>query len=138
MYSTLRSAICLCVALIFSGAAYLETKVAAAAPPQSEPVVVKMTPEHKFVPEKITIKSGQTVEWVNEDKSGLPHEVTTDPDVANDPSNVSIPAGAKPFDSHLIVSGKSFRQQFTVPGLYRYACPPHENDGMLGEVSVTK
>ena len=137
MYSTLRSGICLYVTLIFSGAVYLETKVAAA-PQQSEPVVVKMTADHKFVPEKITIKAGQTVEWVNEDKAGLPHEVTTDPDVANDPSNVSIPEGAKPFDSHLIVSGKSFRQQFTVPGHYRYACPPHENDGMLGEVTVTK
>jgi len=137
MSSTIRSAICLCTGLIFAGAVYLETKVAAAAQ-QSQPVVVKMTPEKKFVPDKITIKSGQTVEWVNEDKAGMPHEVTTDPDVASDPSNVSIPAGAKPFDSHLIVSGKSFREQFTVPGVYRYACPPHENDGMLGEVTVTK
>jgi plastocyanin len=68
----------------------------------------------------------------------MTHEVTTDPNVASDPSNVSIPEGAEPFDSHLITSGKSFRHQFTVPGLYRYACPPHENDGMLGEATVTK
>jgi plastocyanin len=96
-----------------------------------------MTPERMFVPENITIKVGQTVEWVNDDKT-MPHEVTTDENVASDPSNVSMPEGAAPFDSRLITSGKSFRHQFMVPGPYRYACPPHENDGMLGEVTVTK
>ena len=136
MFSTLRSAISICAALIFLGAVYVEATVPAT-PPQSEAVIVKMTTEHKFVPEKITIKVGQTVEWVNDDKA-MPHEVTTDPDVAVDPSHVSVPEGVALFDSHLITSGKSFRHQFTVPGLYRYACPPHENDGMLGEVTVTK
>jgi len=96
-----------------------------------------MTTEHKFMPEKITIKAGQTVEWVNDDKE-MPHEVTTDPNLAADPNNVSIPEGAQPFDSRLITNGKSFRHAFTVPGVYRYACPPHENDGMLGQVTVTK
>ena len=96
-----------------------------------------MTTEHTFVPEKITIAAGQTVEWVNDDKAST-HQVTTDPDVAVDPSHVSMPEGVAPVDSHLITSGKSFRHLFTAPGLYRYACPPHENDGMLGEVTVTK
>jgi plastocyanin len=136
MLSTLRSAICICATLIAFSAVYVEATVPAA-PQESDAVVVKMTPERKFVPEKIAIKVGQTVEWVNDDKA-MTHEVTTDPNVASDPGNVSIPEGAEPFDSHLITSGKSFRHQFTVPGLYRYACPPHENDGMLGEVTVSK
>jgi plastocyanin len=136
MLSTLRPAICVCAILIVFSAFCVEATVPAA-PQESEAVVVKMTPERKFMPEKITIKVGQTVEWVNDDNT-MPHEVTTDPNVASDPSNVSIPAEATPFDSHLIANGKSFRHQFTVPGLYRYACPPHENDGMLGEVTVTK
>jgi plastocyanin len=136
MLSTLRSAICICATLIVFSAFCVEATVPAA-PQESEAVVVNMTPERKFMPEKITIKVGQTVEWVNDDKA-MPHEVTTDPNVAADPSNVSIPEGAESFDSRLITSGKSFRHQFTVPGLYRYACPPHENDGMLGEVTVTK
>lgn len=54
-----------------------------------------MTAEHKFVPEKITIKVGQTVEWVNDDTvkaSTNTHEVTTDPDIAVDPSHVSMPS----------------------------------------------
>jgi plastocyanin len=136
MFSTLRSAICICATLIVFGAFCVEATVPAA-PQESDAVVVKMTTEHTFVPEKITIKVGQTVEWVNDDKA-MPHEVTTDPNVAVDPSHVSVPEGVAPFDSRLITSGKSFRHQFTVPGLYGYACPPHENDGMLGELTVTK
>ena len=136
MFSTLRSAISICATLIFLGAALFEATIPARSQ-ESETVVVKMTTEHKFVPENITIKVGQTVEWVNEDKA-MPHEVTTDPDIAVDPSHVSVPEGVAPFDSRLITSGKSFRHQFTAPGFYRYACPPHENDGMLGEVTVTK
>ena len=135
MLSTLRSAICICATLIVFSAFCVEATVPAS--PQESDAVVKMTPERKFMPEKITIKVGQTVEWDNDDKA-MPHEITTDPNLASDPSNVSIPEGAEPFDSRLITNGKSFRHQFTVPGLYRYACPPHENDGMLGEVTVTK
>ena len=135
MLSTPRSAIYICATLIVFSAFCVEATVPAT--PQQSDAVVKMTPERKFMPEKITIKVGQTVEWVNDD-STMPHEVTTDPNVASDPSNVSIPAEAAPFDSHLITTGKSFRHQFTAAGLYRYACPPHENDGMLGEVTVTK
>lgn len=136
MIPTLRSAICICATLIVFSAFCVEATVPAA-PQESDAVVVKMTTEHTFVPEKVTIKVGQAVEWVNDDKA-MPHEVTTDPNVAVDPSHVSVPEGVAPFDSHLITSGKSFRHQFTVPGLYRYTCPPHENDGMLGEVIVTK
>lgn len=136
MTSMLRPAIWICGTLIFCTAVYVEATIPAA-PQKSGAVVVKMTPERKFMPEKLTIKAGQTVEWVNDDKTMI-HEVTTDPDIAVDPSHVSIPERAEPFDSRLITIGKPFRHQFTVPGLYRYACPPHENDGMLGEVTVTK
>ena len=136
MFSTLRPAIWICATLIFCSALYVESTIPAA-PQKSDAVVVKMTPERKFLPEKLTIKVGQTVQWVNEDKEMI-HEVTTDPDIAVDPSHVSIPEGAEPFDSRLITNGKSFRHQFAIPGHYRYACPPHENEGMLGEVTVTK
>ena len=136
MLSTLRSPICICATLLFFGTVYVEATVPAA-PQESDAVVVRMTTERRFLPDKITIKAGQTVEWVNDDKT-MPHEVTTDPNVAGDPANVSIPEGAEAFDSRFITSGKTFRRQFTVPGLYRYACPPHENDGMLGEVTVLK
>jgi plastocyanin len=136
MFSTLGSTICICSTLLGFSAVYVGATIPAA-PQESDTAVVRMTPERSFKPDKITIKAGQTVEWVNDDKE-MPHEVTTDPNIASDPSDVSIPEGAEPFDSRLITGGKSFRRQFTVPGLYRYACPPHENDGMLGEVTVSK
>jgi plastocyanin len=106
-------------------------------PAQEPATVVKMTAEHLFVPKEITIKAGETVEWVNEEQGGI-HQVTTDSDVATDPTDVAVPEGADPFDSHLIKSGKSFRHEFTVPGVYKYACPPHEHAGMVGQITVTK
>lgn len=127
MFSRLRSAICCCAILIAFSTIYVQATIPAA-PQESDTVVVKMTTVHTFVPEKLTIAVGQTVEWVNDDKAST-HQVTTDPDVAVDPSHVSMPEGVAPFDSHLITSGKSFRHQFTAPGLYRYACPPTRTTG---------
>lgn len=89
----------------------------------------------KFIPEQITIRSGDTVEWVNE-PNGHKHQVTTDPEQAMDTNNVSMPKNAKPFDSGTVKPGESFRYRFTVPGTYRYTCPPHEMSGMTGTVVV--
>lgn len=89
----------------------------------------------KFVPAQISVKSGDTVEWVNE-PDGRKHQVTTDPQQAMDAVNVSIPKDAKPFDSGTVKAGESYRYRFTVPGTYRYSCPPHEMSGMMGTVVV--
>lgn len=102
----------------------------------SSPVVVRMTNEMKFVPDQLTIKAGQTVEWVSEADAPA-HSVSTDPDKASDPNHVAFPKGAKPFDSGVIKAGKSFRHTFTVPGVYRYVCLPHE-DMMRGQITVTE
>ncbi len=107
---------------------------ATGANPQGNVVTVKMEGK-KFVPDQITIRSGDTVEWVNEPE-GRKHQVTTDPQQAMDANNVSIPKNAKPFDSGVIKAGESYRQKFTVPGTYRYTCPPHEMSGMMGTVVV--
>jgi plastocyanin len=102
----------------------------------ASPVVVRMTDEMKFVPDQLTVHVGQTVKWVNEgENSGASHSVTTNADRLMDPKHASIPAGAKPFDSGIINPGKSFSYTFKVPGLYKYACAPHE--GMMrGEITV--
>jgi plastocyanin len=136
MFPRLRFAICVCATLIFLGLSCVEVTFSAR-PQDSDAVVVKMTAEHAFIPKIVTVRVGQPVEWFNAEEGGL-HQVTTDPDIAADPGDVSIPDGAEPFDSKIIKSGKSFRHQFTVPGVYKYACPPHENSGMVGQVTVTK
>jgi len=99
-------------------------------------VVVRMTNDMKFIPNNLTIRVGQAVKWVNEaEEGGTLHNVTTDPEKVMEPKHVSIPDGAKPFDSGNINPGKSFTYTFTVPGVYKYACAPHE--GMMrGEVTV--
>lgn len=98
-------------------------------------VEIKMTDTPpKFVPETVTIQKGDTVEWIN--NAASLHSVTTNPAVAQDPKDVSSPAGAKPFDSGFMTPGAKWSYTFTVPGTYKYLCLPHEKDHMVGIVVV--
>jgi plastocyanin len=109
---------------------------APAAPPaaaQEKPVAVTM-PGLKYSPAKVVIKVGQTVEWKNTSK--IAHTVTADPKLAKRKESVLLPKDAKPFNSGTMQGNAVFRYTFTVPGLYRYFCIPHEMMGMVGEVEV--
>jgi plastocyanin len=98
---------------------------------------VTMTDEPaRFVPEKLKIKVGTTVEWKN--TGATLHSVTADATKAQVPAHVSLPKGAKEFDSGFMPPGATFSQTFTVPGDYKYVCIPHEKNGMIGELDVTK
>ncbi|MGH7986562.1 MAG: cupredoxin domain-containing protein [Candidatus Binataceae bacterium] len=98
-------------------------------------VTVTMTDKPaRFHPEKFTIKTGQTVKWMNNAKTL--HSVDADPSAAQKKGDVSLPKGAKPFDSGFLQPGMSYEHTFTVPGVYKYTCLPHEKDGMDGVVVV--
>ncbi len=99
--------------------------------------VIKMndTPP-KFVPDKVTIKVGQTVQWEN--NAQTLHSVDADPSMVQDAKDISLPAGAKPFDSGFMNPGATWEYTFTTPGTYKYTCVPHEKDGMIGTIEVTK
>ncbi len=100
-------------------------------------VVIKMMDmPASFEPTRITIKTGDTVEWEN--TGNQLHHVTTDPSAALKKNDVAIPAGAKPFDSGFLKPGESFSETFSVPGVYRYTCAVHEAKGMNGELVVQK
>jgi plastocyanin len=100
-------------------------------------VVIKMTDKPPvYIPAKVTIKVGQTVEWVN--NAATLHDVNADASSVQNTKDVSIPPGAKAFDSGFMRPGMTFDYTFTVPGTYRYTCVPHEKDGMNGTVVVTK
>jgi plastocyanin len=104
-------------------------------PADTPAVVIKMSDKPpKFLPDKITIKTGDTVEWDNNAKTL--HSVDGDPSMALKPSDVSLPPGAKPFDSGFMKPGMTWQYTFKVPGVYKYTCVPHEKDGMNGEVVV--
>ena len=119
--SVLAALICVAVAL---------PSIAAA-----KTVEIKMTDTPpKFVPITVTIDKGDTVEWIN--NAASLHSVTTNPAVAQDPKDVSAPAGAKPFDSGFMTPGAKWSYTFSVPGTYKYLCLPHEKDHMVGIVVV--
>jgi plastocyanin len=98
-------------------------------------VTVTMTDKPaRFHPEKVVIKKGETVKWTNNAKTL--HSVDADPAAAQKKGDVSLPKGAKPFDSGFLQPGMSYEHTFTVPGTYKYTCLPHEKDGMNGVIVV--
>ena len=103
----------------------------------SKTVVATMTDKPPaYVPPKLTVKVGTTVEWKNTGESL--HDVTTDASKAQNKNDVALPSGARPFDSGFMAPGTSWSYTFTVPGRYQYVCIPHEKDHMVGEVTVIK
>ncbi len=96
---------------------------------------VQMNDQLKFVPDKLTIKAGDTVTWRN--VGTVPHTATGDPTKAVDPAHVKLPQGAQPWDSGTVNGGQSWSHTFDMPGEYAYFCIPHEAAGMLGAITVT-
>jgi plastocyanin len=101
------------------------------------PVVVKMSDKRPFYsPDKVAIKVGDTIKWINDGKTI--HDVSTNAAIAQNPKDTSMPKGAQAFDSGFIPPGGEYSHTFTVPGRYRYFCLPHEKEGMVGVVVVKK
>jgi plastocyanin len=99
-------------------------------------VTVRMTSRDTFVPKTLTIKVGDTVVWEN-DSPGV-HTVTDNSALASAKQDASMPAGTEPFNSGPIEAGQQYSHTFMAPGTYKYFCVPHEADGMVGTIIVTK
>jgi amicyanin len=81
----------------------------------SLPVISAAAPDSKleidnfaFSPERITVKAGSTVTWLNADDT--PHTVAS---------------SAKMFKSKALDTNDSFSFTFTTPGVYEYFCSLH-------------
>lgn len=98
--------------------------------------VVTLDNQLEFTPAKVTVKTGDTVEWKN--ISVLVHTVTDDPELVARDRDYALPDGAEPFNSGNLEPKGIFEHTFVVPGTYRYFCIPHEAAGMIAEVIVTK
>merc|ERR1719163_2268395 len=83
-----------------------------------------------FVPETLTIKSGETVEFVN--NVGFPHNVVFDED--NVPEGVN--AEALSHEDYLNAPGETVSTKFDKAGTYGYYCEPHRGAGMVGKIIV--
>lgn len=102
---------------------------------------VSMTDDFAYDPKRVTVSSGTTVRWVNDDDVG--HSVTAYDD--------GIPAEAAYFASGgfgseraarndiaggLVAAGDAYEHVFDAAGTYDYFCVPHEGSGMTGRVVV--
>ena len=70
-----------------------------------------------FLPQRITVKAGTTVTWINEDD--VPH---------------TIVSSSKVFKSKALDTADKFSFTFTTPGTYDYFCSLHPH--MTGAVVV--
>ncbi|KAK9794391.1 hypothetical protein WJX73_006741 [Symbiochloris irregularis] len=83
-----------------------------------------------FDPANVTIKSGETVEWVN--NVGFPHNVVFDEDEV--PEGVSV--DSLNHEDYLNAPGQKVSSKFSTAGTYKYYCEPHQGAGMAGSITV--
>ena len=95
---------------------------------------INMSDSLKFDPTDVTISKGETVTWQN--TGATVHTATGDPSKATTPADVSLPSGAKAWDSGDIQPQGKFSHTFDTAGTYKYVCVPHESAGMVGTITV--
>lgn len=96
-------------------------------------VTVDATDALKFSPASICLKVGGKVTWKN--TGTIAHTTTDEASLAAKASDAALPSGATGWN-HPLGPGTSFTLKFTVAGLYKYFCIPHETLGMLGQITV--
>jgi plastocyanin len=104
-----------------------------AAPAVSETIVLTMK-DRQFRPDEVKIKTGDTIEWFNDDQDV--HQVISGKDLQD-------PSLGKPLDSGTLLPGQRYAATFSKPGTYPYMCVIHWSlqsitgkGGMVGEVIV--
>jgi plastocyanin len=118
--------------IIQKTALYAVTLACFAVPVQAAEYTVKMISagdkgNFYYEPRKLTVKSGDTVTWINEQDDT--HNVMAE----------AIPKTAEPFEGPLLdKTGGKWSYTFTKPGTYRYHCHPHAQNGMVGTVIVDR
>ncbi|NMG20849.1 plastocyanin [Brasilonema bromeliae] len=88
-----------------------------------------------FQPAKLTIKPGDTIEWVN--NKVPPHNVVFDP--AKNPNQDKALAKDLSHKKLLMSPGQKTTTTFaadTPAGTYTFYCEPHRGAGMIGKVTV--
>jgi|APSaa5957512535_1039671.scaffolds.fasta_scaffold35471_4 plastocyanin len=93
--------------------------------------IVEMTGNYEFVPSSLTIKQGDSVEWVM--NSPKPHEVASGTVIETEDGKEGVPDDL--WNSGKMVSG-SFTYTFNSTGTFPYYCDSHVDQGMVGEITV--
>merc|ERR1711988_472785 len=84
-----------------------------------------------FVPDEITICSGDSVTWTN--NKGGPHNVVFDEEAIPD----GVDQAAISMDDQLGDEGATFTKKFDKKGTYSYYCEPHRGAGMVAALTVS-
>ena len=108
----------LAVGVAASAGAGLRTTTGDSAPVAAASHSVQMV-NFAFAPQVLTVTSGDSVTWTNQDEA--PHTVTT----TSGPRSISSP---------MLSKGQSFTYTFVTPGTYSYYCTVHPD--MRAEVVV--
>ncbi|QMS89091.1 plastocyanin [Nostoc edaphicum CCNP1411] len=88
-----------------------------------------------FEPKKLTIKPGDTIEWVN--NKVPPHNVVFD--AAKNPAKSADLAKSLSHKKMLMSPGQKETTTFpadATPGDYTFYCEPHRGAGMVGTITV--
>lgn len=83
-----------------------------------------------FFPSSLTVKAGETVEFVN--NKAFPHNVVFDEDAVPDGVN----ADAISHEDYLNGPGEKVSNKFDKAGTYEFYCEPHQGAGMQGKIIV--
>ena len=83
-----------------------------------------------FVPDALTVKSGEAVTFTN--NAGFPHNIVFDEDEV--PDGVNAEALSK--EDYLKAPGETYTVKFDKAGSYGYYCEPHRGAGMKGKITV--
>ena len=102
--------------------------LAIAATAQANVVVQVNQVGNTFVPDEITVRVGDVVQW-NYTDVGIAHTVTSGTGAA-DPETGAL------FDAPLTLTDTTFRYTITEQGDIDYYCIPHELVGMVGVIHV--
>ena len=81
-------------------------------------------------PSSVTVKAGETVEFVN--NKAFPHNVVFDEDAVPDGVN----ADAISHEDYLNGPGENVSNKFDKAGTYEFYCEPHQGAGMQGKIIV--
>jgi plastocyanin len=106
----------ICVATVLAAAILAAAATFAAASAQVANTEVKID-QFAFAPQRVTVKAGTTVAWINDDD--IPHTVAS---------------STKLFKSKPLDTEDKFSFTFTTPGSYEYFCSIHPH--MTGAIVV--
>jgi plastocyanin len=120
--------------IVSAGAAWLISSCS------GEPGSVTMA-GHSFEPANLTVRAGDPIRFRNDTSEA--HSVTAYGDSLPDGAEYFASGGARGerearenISEGLLQPGKGYRVTLQTPGTYRYFCLPHEDDGMVGSITV--